>query len=119
MILAAVATRIERLKRLARTKPGAPASIEFSPLELRALTMIKFDDNAPRPEPTIAQAVSWLAELGGYANKYSGNPPGATVLGRGLRYLRPAAHLLAIQNGSPLAVPPAPRGGPQGGPLAR
>lgn len=108
ILLAAVATRIERLKRLARTKPDAGATIELSPLEVRALTMIKFEDNAPRPEPTIAQAVAWLAELGGYANKYSGKPPGATVLGRGLRYLRPAAHMLALQQGFMPDVPPGP-----------
>lgn len=111
-ILAAVATRIERLKRLARTQPEKAATIELTPLELRALKMLKFGAERPELEPTIAQVVAWLAEFGGYANKYSGTPPGATVLGRGLRYLRPAAHLLALQE----RVPPAPRGGPKGGP---
>jgi hypothetical protein len=97
-ILAAVAVRIERLKRLARTQPEAPADIDLSPVELRALKMLKFGADSPVRAPTIAQAVSWLAELGGYANKYSGKPPGATVLGRGLKYLRPAARLLEIQH---------------------
>lgn len=96
-ILAAVATRIERLKRLARITPNAPASLELSPIEVQALKMLKFDGETPACEPTIAEAVMWLAEFGGYANKYSGKPPGATVLGRGLRYLRPAARMLAIQ----------------------
>lgn len=97
-ILAAVALRIERLKRLARFQGEAPASIDLSPFELRALKMLKFGADPPAHEPTIAQAVLWLAELGGYANKYSGKPPGATVLGRGLKYLRPAARMLAIQH---------------------
>ena len=35
-ILAAVATRIERLKYLSRNKPDEPASTEFSPLEIEA-----------------------------------------------------------------------------------
>lgn len=99
-ILAAVATRIERLKRLSRTQPETPATLEFTALELRALKMIKFGVDRPEHEPTMAEAVSWLAEIGGYANKYSGKPPGATVLGRGLRYLRPAARMLAIQLGA-------------------
>jgi hypothetical protein len=98
-ILAPVAIRIERLKRLARIHPDAPATIDLSPFELRALKMLKFGDHPPEPLPTIAQAVLWIAELGGYANKYSGKPPGATVLGRGLKYLRPAARLLEIQHG--------------------
>jgi hypothetical protein len=96
-VLAAIATRIERIKRLSRTQPATPATIEFTPIELRALKMLKFGEERPDYEPTIAEAISWLAEMGGYANKYSGKPPGATVLGRGLRHLRPAARLLAIQ----------------------
>ena len=96
-ILAAVAVRIERLKRLARTTPNAPADIELSPLEVRALKMLKFGDEPPDGPVGIAQAVAWLAELGGFANKYSGRPPGATVLGRGLRHLRPAARILELQ----------------------
>ncbi len=99
IILGAVATRIERLKRISRINPSAPGSIELTPIELRALKMLKFGAAPPDREPTIADAVSWLAELGGYANKYSGKPPGAVVLGRGLRYLRPAAHMLSIQEG--------------------
>jgi hypothetical protein len=97
-IVAAVAVRIERLKRLARINPDAPAAVDLSPFEVRALKMLKFGENPPPREPTIAEAVLWLAELGGYANKYSGKPPGATVLGRGLKYLRPAARLLEIQH---------------------
>jgi hypothetical protein len=99
IILAAVAARIERLKRLARTNADAPATVELSPIEVRALKMLKFEADIDMPVPTIAQAVAWLAELGGWTNKYSGKPPGATVLGRGLRYLRPAARMLAIQLG--------------------
>jgi Transposase DNA-binding/Transposase DDE domain len=97
IILGAIATRIERLKRLARTKPDSRASVELSALEIRALKMLKFGADVQVGTPTIAQAVGWLAELGGWTHKYSGRPPGATVLGRGLRHLRPAAHMLAIQ----------------------
>jgi hypothetical protein len=83
---------------LSRVQPDAPASIELSSFELRALKTLKFGASVPDNEPTIGQTVLWLAELGGYANKYSGKPPGATVLGRGLRYLRPAARLLELQH---------------------
>lgn len=98
LILAAVATRIERLKRLARERPTQPATAELTVYEVRALKILRFKARAhDEPDPTIGQAVAWIAEMGGYANKYSGKPPGATVLGRGLRRLRAAADLLIAQ----------------------
>jgi hypothetical protein len=96
-VVAPVAVRIERLKRLARTKPNARASLELSPYEIQALKMLKFHDEPPDHPPTIAEAVSWLAELGGFTGKYSGRQPGATVLGRALKRLRPAARILELQ----------------------
>jgi hypothetical protein len=97
IVLGAVATRIERIKRVAREKPDAPASLELTAIEIRALKLLKFGEGADSRMPTMADAVSWLAEFGGWTHRHSGKPPGATVIGRGLRYLRPAARLLAIQ----------------------
>ena len=97
-ILATVAVRIERLKRLARQHPDLPATVDFSIHEIKALMMLHFGAKRPKGLPSIGQAVAWLAELGGYASKYSKKKkPGAVVLGRGLRTLRPAARLLEIQ----------------------
>lgn len=95
-ILATVAVRLERLKRLAREHGQLPASVDLSIHEIKALKMLKFGNNPPKKQPTIAQAVAWIAELGGFASN-SRKLPGATVLGRGLRYLKPAARLLEIQ----------------------
>lgn len=98
-VLAAVATRIERLKHLAREEPETPATIELSDVELEALRLLKrqqkkktevVDDSVP----TIAVAVRWIADLGGYTGKSSGGPPGATTLGRGLEDLAVAARIL-------------------------
>jgi hypothetical protein len=100
IILAAVASRLERIKRLARAHGAAPASIELSAFEIHALRVLRFEgrpEDVPRDPKNIAEAVAWIAEMGGYANKYSGTPPGATVIGRGLERLQPAARLLAIQ----------------------
>lgn len=97
-ILATVAVRIERLKRLAREHAELPATVDLSIHEVQALKMLRFGARPPKKMPTIADAVAWIAELGGYANKYSKKKrPGAVVLGRGLRTLRPAARLLEIQ----------------------
>ena len=98
-ILAAVATRIERLKLLSRREPDRPASDEFSAVELRALKLLRFgkaaNKNADRAEvPTLSEATLWLAQLGGYTGKSSGGPPGSVTLGRGLTQLEAAARAL-------------------------
>lgn len=100
-ILAAVAARIERLKRLARAQPAAPASVDLTPVEIRALLLLKRrfkkrNERVPDAMPTMAQAVLWIAELGGYTGKSSGGPPGATTIRRGLDRLGPAAQMLGI-----------------------
>jgi hypothetical protein len=91
-LLAAVATRVERLKHLARTQPQAPATIELSADELDALRVAKIRiksrvETIPDGVPSIAQAVRWIADLGGYTGKSSGGPPGSITIGRGLERL--------------------------------
>ncbi len=93
-----VAARVERLKHLARNEPEKPASIELSPLEIKALKLLKgrFKSRVeviPAGMPSIAQAVRWLADLGGYQNPKQG-PPGAIVIGRGLEMLAPGVLML-------------------------
>jgi hypothetical protein len=99
IVLASVATRIERLKRLARTKADQPATLELSPVEIDALILLRFGTLEGHEQPTISEAVLWLAEYGGWAGKYSGKPPGATTIGRGLLHLHPAAKMLEIIRG--------------------
>ena len=91
-ILAAVATRIERLKYLSRKTPKLPATIELCDDEIEAL---KLDQRRRRPAqkrkrlpsmPTIEEATWWIAELGGWIGLANG-PPGATTLARGMRRL--------------------------------
>jgi hypothetical protein len=98
-LLLCVAVRIERLKRLSREQPQAPADGEFSPHELQALLLLKKRgaQYTARYVPTLGEAVLWLAELGGYTGKSSGGPPGATTLKRGLDKLESAAEALRFQ----------------------
>lgn len=103
-LLAAVAARIERLRHLARTEPDALATVELSTTEIEALKLLKRQQKKKTEivgddVPTIAVAVRWIADLGGYTGKSSGGPPGATTLGRGLEDLAIAARLLeALQD---------------------
>jgi hypothetical protein len=89
-ILAAVAVRAERIKLLSRKEPDRPASDEFSLVEIRAITLLRFGKSAKKhleaaQVPTLAQATLWLAQIGGYTGKSSGGPPGSVTLTRGLR----------------------------------
>lgn len=92
-ILAVVATRIERLKRLGREEPPRPASDELTPVEIEVLLVLKRlekkrTESVPNETPTMAQAVRWIADLGGYTGKSSGGPPGSITLRRGLQRLQ-------------------------------
>lgn len=96
-LLASVATRIERLKVLSRTQPQRPALSEFSPLELRAIVLVRFGKKRPPPggdTPSLKQVTQWLAEIGGYTGKSSGGPPGSTVLARGMAQMQIVANAL-------------------------
>jgi len=98
-VLAAVAVRIERLKHLSRSEPQRPGTDEFSAIELKAIVLLRFEDQPkkrPPPDhvPTIGEATQWLAEIGGYTGKSSGGPPGSTVLARGLKQVQTAVRTL-------------------------
>lgn len=90
-ILAAVATRIERLKYFARNKPDEPASTELAPEEIEGLRLDQRDRMKPKrrklPEmPTMGEVTRWIAELGGWIGPANG-PPGSITLARGLERL--------------------------------
>jgi hypothetical protein len=89
-ILAAVASRAEHLKRRCREKPDVPATDEFTADEIEAIVLLKNEARSSRAKPmtadglTLATAVRWIADLGGYVGNRNSGPPGATTIGRGL-----------------------------------
>jgi hypothetical protein len=93
LVLATVAVRIERLKRLSRDDPDAPATMAFSESEIHAIIILKRRNGRKIPNgiPTMRQATTWLAELGGYTGRSSGGPPGTVTIARGLLRVRAAA----------------------------
>lgn len=98
-LLAAVALRIERLKALSRTDAKLPASLELTRHEIRALVLPKRrskkrTEPMPSAAPTLADAVVWIARMGGCTGKSSGGPPGSITIGRGLERLRQRAEVL-------------------------
>jgi len=93
-ILAAVASRAMHLTYLARREPDRPAQNELNAYELKALVGLREPKNFRLGDPiTLAKAVRWLADLGGYMNPHQG-PPGPTVVGRGLDRVLTAARVL-------------------------
>jgi hypothetical protein len=95
-LMAAVAARIERLKSLSRSEPETPADRELSKHELLALITLKRatkkkTETVPDTVPSLAQAIWWMAELGGYTGKSSGGPPGAITIRRGFDKIAVAA----------------------------
>lgn len=100
-MLAAIATRTERLKQLARTQPDLPATEELASHEVEALVLLKRqrkkkNEQIPDGTPTIGLAVLWIAQLGGYTGNSSGGPPGSVNISRGLERLAPAAEMLRV-----------------------
>lgn len=97
-ILAAVAARIERLRRRFREEPDAPASTELSSDEIEALVFLTQtsgqQESANIDRVTIAEATRWIADLGGYVGGRGGGPPGATTLARGFERVQFAVELI-------------------------
>ena len=99
-ILAVVAARAEKLKYASRQTPDVSAAEHLSATEIEAIVLLKQQEKRKNETigdevPSLALAVRWLADLGGYIGKWNG-PPGATVIGRGLERIRPVE--LALQS---------------------
>jgi hypothetical protein len=83
-----VAWRIMDLSKAARLHPEAPADRWLSPDQWQALyCYVHKTPTPPKEPPTIAQAVLWIAQLGGFLARKSDGHPGATTLWRGLQRL--------------------------------
>lgn len=83
-----VAWRIMDLNRAARVEPDAPADRWLSTAQWQALYCYRHRTRqVPAKPPTIAQAVLWIAQLGGFLARKSDGQPGTTTLWRGLQRL--------------------------------
>lgn len=85
-ILAAVAARALNLTKLVRTHPELPAIEQFTDYEIDAAFLLLKRKRHRGHAVTLGEMIALVAELGGFANKYSKTHPhpGPTVLGRGL-----------------------------------
>lgn len=93
-ILASVAARALRLAQLVRTSPDIPARDEFTDYEITAAFLLSKRKLDRRRCFTLKEVTDIIADLGGFAHKYSGGRPGPTVLGRGLEKVLVVAEAL-------------------------
>ena len=73
---------------LSRVGPELPCTTLLEESEWQALYChIHHTTVLPDQPPPLAQAVRWIAQLGGYLGRKRDGPPGATVLWRGFQRL--------------------------------
>jgi hypothetical protein len=95
-ITAAVAARAEHLKLLSRSEPERDAESELSRDEIdAAIILTKTKKHHIGDKLTLQQAVTLIAQCGGYIGKSSGGPPGTQTITRGLHDVMTAAAVLA------------------------
>jgi hypothetical protein len=93
--LAAVATRVERLKLRSRTQPDIDARSEFTQVEIDAAIILtttkKYSIGA---QMTVKEAVRLVAMAGGFMGRKGDGDPGSVTITRGLESVLPAAAAL-------------------------
>ena len=87
-VMSIVGWRLFMITLIARTNPSLPCSQFLSEQEWTVLS-IKSSRNRrpPAVSPTIAEALVWIARLGGYLARKSDGPPGTLALWRGWKRL--------------------------------
>ena len=93
-----IAWRLMWLTYKARLTPEAPCTEILEEVEWRLLRRKYAPKNRTKKPPTLQQALSWIARLGGFLARKSDGDPGVKTLWRGLMKLR------QLQEGAQLAA---------------
>jgi hypothetical protein len=95
-----VTWRILFMTHLARQAPEQPCTAILQDVEWQALFILICASVAfPKTPPTVAEAVRWMAQLGGFLGRKSDGPPGVMTIWKGLRKVMAAATLWSIVSG--------------------
>ena len=87
-LMSVVAWRIFRVTLIARINPSMPCSAFLSEQEWTVLSIKATKNSTPSTvPPTIADAVEWIARMGGYLARKGDGPPGTLSLWRGWKRL--------------------------------
>lgn len=87
-LMSIVAWRLFMITLVARSDPDLPCTQFLSEQEWTVLAIKTLGkDGLPKGSPRIADALVWVAKLGGYLARRSDGPPGTLVLWRGWKRL--------------------------------
>jgi hypothetical protein len=96
-LFAVIGWRILYATLLARLESDLSCVVLWQTLEWQALyCRTHGTTQVPKQPPTLAEAVLWIAKLGGYLNRKNDRPPGATVLWRGFLALHESVEMFRI-----------------------
>jgi Transposase DNA-binding/Transposase Tn5 dimerisation domain len=100
--LTIVAWRLHALSELARSTPSAPCTVALSALQWRALyATIHKTTTIPSEPVSLAQAIRWIAQLGGFLARKGDGDPGVKTIWRGWRKLDTITTTWALFDHSP------------------
>jgi hypothetical protein len=88
VLYSVIAWRILYATMLARAVPDLPCTVLLEPAEWQALfCAIHNTADVIEEPPSLAQAVRWIAQLGGFLGRKGDGDPGPTVLWKGFQHL--------------------------------
>ncbi|PZS05612.1 MAG: IS4 family transposase [Candidatus Chloroheliales bacterium] len=92
-----VAWRVQYATMLARSGPEMSCEVVLERAEWEALyCAVHRVAMPPRGAPSLAQAIHWLGQLGGFSGRKSDGEPGVTSIWRGLQRLRDLTTMYVI-----------------------
>jgi hypothetical protein len=87
-VMSIIAWRLFLLTLIARTHPAAPCTTLLTENEWKVLyCKIKSTTSLPLKTPSLREAVSWIARLGGFLARKTDGPPGIIPLWKGWKRL--------------------------------
>ena len=91
------AFNIMQLTYQSRQTPDANCEIALRRQQWETLYMLKFKTNKlPNQPPTLQEATSWLAQMGGYLGRKNDGPPGLKTVWLGYESLLQAVAMYEI-----------------------
>lgn len=98
-LFAIIGWRLFWLTHIARQQPDAPCTVVLADHEWRALNAhFRRSVQSPARVPTVAEAMLWIARLGGFLARRGDGHPGATVIWRGWQRLNDISDTWLIFN---------------------
>lgn len=79
-----IAWRIHYLTLLGRACPQLPSGAVFQPCEWKPLVVIFRGKARQQEEPSLAQMIQWVGQLGGHLGRKGDGPPGPQTIWKGL-----------------------------------